>query len=67
MTLNAEIPKDGYLHLEIRDAKGNIFASRDLSDFDAIQATVFEKLPEGPFTIHARMRKARLYTLGFTF
>ena len=65
MTVNAEVAPGGFLELEVIDAGGRVAASRRLEKFDAIDETIFDKLPEGRFTIRGKMKNARLYTLGF--
>ncbi len=65
LKLNATIEKGGFVEAQIKGADGNIIATKRLEEGDALDLSLFDKLPDGEFTITLRFSRARLYTLYF--
>ncbi len=65
LKLNATIDKGGFVEAQIKGADGNIIATKKLEAGDALDLPLFDKLPDGEFTLLLRFSHARLYTLYF--
>ncbi len=65
--INIQIADGGQAEIALLGADGNPLAgfTKTLGPMDAIDAPVFDTLPQGPFKVKLILKKAKLYTLNF--
>ena len=64
MSANYEVQKNGYIYIELKDAKGNVLAAKRLKG-DNTNLKVFENITAKEFYIDVQMRNAKIYALYF--